>query len=415
MRILVLTQYFWPENFRINDVVAGLAERGHDVVVSTGLPNYPSGSFHAGYGWNGPYREAWRGIEVRRVPLIPRGGSGGLRLALNYFSHALCASLDALSARRGSFDAILVFEPSPVTIGIPARVLKLRIGAPLLFWVQDLWPESLSATGAATNRGVLSLVGRLVRWIYRGCDRVLVQSRAFISPVAAQGVPLDRIAYLPNSAEDFYRCRAPLPEDPEATEMPPGFRVLFAGNIGAAQDFPTILEAAERLREEPHIRWIIIGDGRMKSWVESQIKARSLQDTVCLLPSRSPEAMPACFSHADLMLATLRRDPIFAYTIPSKIQSYLACGKAVVAALEGEGAQVVVESGAGWAVPPENPRALADAVLAASRLSKDEIGQMGRRGEAYFRQHFERGLLLSRLEGIIASAVDEHNGAARNS
>src|SRR5947207_823916 len=260
MKLLILSQYFWPENFRINDVVEGLTERGHAVTVYTGMPNYPGGRYFKGYGFLGPLRERYKMAEVRRAPLIPRGDGGGLRLAINFLSHAFFATLLAPWLARGRFDAILVYEPSPMTIGIPARALRALKRVPLLFWVQDLWPESLSATGAVTNGAVLGLVDRLIKWIYRGCDRVLVQSEAFIPSVEAQGVPRERIRYLPNSAEAFYKK---MPREPQ-----PGFRVMYAGNIGAAQDFPTILAAAERVRD---VQWIILGDGRMRSWVESEV------------------------------------------------------------------------------------------------------------------------------------------------
>jgi glycosyltransferase involved in cell wall biosynthesis len=404
MRILVLTQYFWPENFRINDVVAGLAERGHSITVYTSLPNYPGGSFFTGYGLLGPFRQTYRGAGVRRVPLIPRGRGGALRLALNYASHALFATLLAPWVARGRFDAILVFEPSPMTIGIPARALRSLKRSPVLFWVQDLWPESLSATGAVRNAAALAALERLVRWIYRGCDRVLVQSEAFVASVCARGVPRSRIAYLPNSAEDFYRRLAPNPNDAEARELPAGFRVMYAGNIGAAQDFGTILSAAELLRAEPSIHWVALGDGRMRRWVEEEVTRRGLRASFHLLGSRPPESMARYFAHADVLLATLARQPIFAYTIPSKIQSYLACGKPIIAALEGEGGRIIRESNAGWAVPPENPKALADAVLTAFHSSRPELDAMGRRGEAYFRQHFEREKLLTRLEELIREA-----------
>ena len=396
MRILILTQYFWPENFRINDVVEGLTSRGHAVTVYTGLPNYPGGRFFDGYGWLGPFRQEFKRAEVRRVPLIARGSSGSLRLALNYLSHALMATLLAPFQLRGEFDAILVYEPSPMTIGVPARALRALKGAPLLFWVQDLWPESLSATGAVRSRALLALVDRLIKWIYRGCDRVLVQSEAFVASVHAHGVPLERIRYLPNSAEDFYRKLKPEAEG----ELPRGFRVMYAGNIGAAQDFATLLAAAERLRGEPHIQWIVLGDGRMREWVAGEVKRRGL-DNVHLLGPRPAESMPRYFAHADVLLATLRREPIFAYTIPSKIQSYLACGRPVIAAMEGEGGRIIRSAGAGWAVAPEDPGALAEAVRAASRLERSELDAMGNRGEAWFREHFERGKLLSRLEGFL--------------
>jgi len=387
VKLLVLTQYFWPENFRINDVVEGLASRGHEVTVYTALPNYPAGKFFEGYGFFGPLKQKHGSVEVRRVPLIPRGKGGRVRLALNYLSHAFMATL--LAPFQPKCDAILVFEPSPMTIGIPARALRALTGAPLVFWVQDLWPESLSATGAVRSRVMLSLVDRLIKWIYRGCDRVLVQSEAFIPSVVAQGVPRERILYLPNSAEAFYKK---MPH-----EAGNEFRVMYAGNIGAAQDFPTILAAAERT---PEVRWIILGDGRMREWVENEIQKRGLRN-VELLGQRPAEEMPRHFARADVLLATLRREPIFAYTIPSKIQSYLACGRPVIAAMEGEGGRIIRSAGAGWAVPPEDPAALAEAVLAASRASRSELEAMGNRGEAWFREHFEREKLLSRLESLL--------------
>jgi glycosyltransferase involved in cell wall biosynthesis len=405
MKLLILSQYFWPENFRINDVVEGLTERGHAVTVYTGIPNYPTGRYFSGYGFFGPWRERYKAAEVRRAPLIARGGGSGVRLALNFLSYAFFASLLAPWLMRGRFDAILVYEPSPMTIGIPARALRALKRAPLLFWVQDLWPESLSATGAIKSRALLGLVDRLIKWIYRGCDRVLVQSEAFIPSVEAHGVPRSRIRYLPNSAENFYRRVEPRPADAEARELPQGFRVMYAGNIGAAQDFPTILAAAELLKHERLVQWIVLGEGRMRSWVEDEVRRRGLQASFHLLGQRAPERMPRYFAHADVLLATLRREPIFAYTIPSKIQAYIACGKPVIAALEGEGGRNIREAGAGWVVPPEDPRALADAVTAASRLARSELSSMGERGEAWFREHFERDKLLSRLEAELREAA----------
>ncbi len=401
MKVLVLTQYFWPENFRINDVVEGLATRGHEVTVYTGLPNYPGGRYFPGYGFFGPLRERFGQVPVHRAPLFARGAGGRMRLALNFVSHALFATVLAPWLARGAFDAILVYEPSPITIGIPARALRALKRAPVLFWVQDLWPESLDATGALRNRAVLGAVSALVRWIYRGCDRVLVQSRAFEDAVARHGVPRDRIVYLPNSAEAFYR-RVEVPRD---RALPEGFRVMFAGNIGVSQDFPSILRAAELLRNHRDIHWIVLGDGRMRGWVESEIAARGLGATVHLLGAHPAESMPHWFAQADVMLATLRREPLFAITIPSKIQSYLACARPVIAAVDGEGARVVKEAGAGWTVPAQDPQALADAVLAASRVDRSELKAMGDRAQNYFREHFERESLLSRLESVMAHAV----------
>jgi len=399
MRILIVTQYFWPEKFRINDLATGLRERGHEVTVFTGKPNYPDGRYFAGYGFFRRPREVFNGMPVIRVPLAPRGGGDGFRLALNYLSFALFACVLAPLRVRGDFDAILVYEPSPITVGLPALILKRLKRVPVLFWVQDLWPETLSATGVVNSRWMLKAVGQLVRFIYRHCDLILVQSRAFMAPVEALGVSAQKILYYPNSAEEIYRPLAIEPQRPSGQEwLPGGFHVAFAGNIGAAQDFETILSAADQLRAEHGIHWDIIGDGRMQGWVENEVRRRKLGDNVHLLGRHPLESMPRFFALADAMLVTLRRDPVFALTIPSKVQSYLACARPIIAALDGEGARVIVESGAGIAVRAGDAGALAEGVLRLYRMPHHEREAMGQRGRCYFEQHFERELLLSRIE-----------------
>jgi colanic acid biosynthesis glycosyl transferase WcaI len=399
MRLLIVTQYFWPEDFRINDLALALLERGHRVTVLTGKPNYPSGQFLAGYGFLGKSNENYKGAAVVRVPLLPRGDGGSLRLALNYASFAIFATLLGALLCREEYDVILVYEPSPVTVGLPALWLKRLRGAPILFWVQDLWPQSLSATGAVRSALVLRWVEKLVRLLYRGCDRILVQSRAFFEPIELLGVERDRIRYFPNTAEPLYR---PVPvkiSERARHNLPGGFIVMFAGNIGAAQDFETIVEAAELLRGHEDIHWVILGDGRMYSWVKRQVADRELLTTFHLLGRHPPETMPRYFAMADAMLVTLKRDPIFAVTIPSKIQAYLACGRPIVAALDGEGARVINEAEAGLTVPAQDSASLAQAVLRLARMDPAEREALGAHGRSYFEKNFERDMLLDRLEG----------------
>ena len=405
MKILIVTQYFWPEDFRINDLALGLLDRGHEVTVYTGKPNYPGGRFFPGYSFFGQTIENYQGVRVIRAPLIPRGDGGALRLVLNYFSFAFFASLLAPLRCPGPYDVILVYEPSPVTVGLPALALKWSKNVPVLFWVQDLWPETLSATGAIRSRWMLGLVDRLVRFIYRHCSLVLAQSQAFAPYLQAQGVPEARIRYFPNSAEALYQ---PVAVDAHASErklMPQGFRVMFAGNIGAAQDFETILAAAERLKAHPGIQWVVLGEGRMLPWVESQVELRGLQRSFHLLGRHPVESMPHFFVLADAMLVTLRKEPIFTLTIPSKIQSYLACGRPIVAALDGEGARVVQESGAGLAVGAGDAAALAEAVLTLSRMPGQARAEMAGRARAYFEAHFAAGKLLPQLEDWMREAA----------
>ena len=405
MKVLIVSQYFWPESFRINDLALGLKERGHEVTVLTGIPNYPSVCLFPGYSLFSSSKEEFQGMPVHRVPLIPRGSGQRWRLAMNYLSFAFFASLLAPLHCRGSFDLIFVYEPSPITVGLPAIVLKKLKRAPIMFWVQDLWPESLSATGAVRSELLLRWVAKLVRFIYRHCDRILVQSEGFIPSVAVLCADPQRVAYFPNWAETLYQPVEVTQDAPERKEVSAGFCVLFAGNIGTAQSFETILEAAALLRHHQDIHWIIVGDGHRRAWVEGQIVERRLKEKVHLLGSRPTDMMPRYFALADALLVTLKHDPIFALTIPSKVQSYLACAKPILAALDGEGARVVRESGAGIVCPAEDAKALAESVLRLSRMSLQERVAMGQRGREYFEANFEREKLLDRLEGWMQEMI----------
>lgn len=395
MHILIVTQYFWPETFRINDLALGLLERGHQVTVLTGVPNYPNGAFFDGYGYINK-REDYHGVKVIRVPLLPRGKAGGVQLALNYFSFALTATILAPFLCRGKFDQIFVFEPSPITVGIPALLMKKLKSAPMLFWVQDLWPESLSATGAVKSKALLALVALLVKFIYQRCDKILIQSKSFFSSIQQLTGETEQIVYFPNSAESLFlthlSAATPIPSLPE------GFKIMFAGNIGAAQDFETIVAAAEKLRRHNDIHWIIIGDGRIRGWAETEAKKRGLINNIHFLGRFPLETMPAFFAQADVMLVTLKKEPIFALTIPSKIQSYLACSRPVIAGLDGEGAKVIDAAGAGFTCPGEDPDALAQTVFKMYEMSQVEREKMGMSGRRYYDANFDRAMLLDRLD-----------------
>jgi colanic acid biosynthesis glycosyl transferase WcaI len=283
-------------------------------------------------------------------------------------------------------------------VGIPAAILRALKRVPVLFWVQDLWPESLSATGAVKNTHILQAVGRLVKWIYDHCDLVLVQSRAFRPQIESFGIDPKKIVYFPNSAEQNYQPVEVSGDSPETKLMPIGFKIMFAGNIGAAQDFETILSAAEKLKHKDQIQWVILGDGRMRPWVESEVKRRGIQDCFHLLGRYPVEKMSGFFSLADVMLVTLKNDPIFSMTIPAKIQSYLACAKPIIAAVGGEGNSVIEEAQAGVSCPPEDPESLAHAVLKMYETSESDRRRIGANGREYFNLNFNSESLLAKLE-----------------
>ena len=396
MRLLVVSQYFWPENFRINDLVAALVARGHEVTVLTGKPNYPSGTVDADFAREPERFSTYAGCRVVRVPMLARG-RGNIRLLLNYLSFAVSASLlGPIRMRGAAFDAIFVFQASPVTVGIPAAVLRRIKRAPMAMWILDLWPESLSAVGVLKPGRAMDMVGALVRWIYHRCDLILVQSRQFMQPVLdnlCQPVP---VRYFPSWSDN-----AGAPEDAEpAPEVGPDanrFTVMFAGNIGEAQDFPAILDAAELLRAEP-VRWMIVGDGRKADWVREEIARRGLSESAFLLGRHPLERMPSFYRSADALLASLKHDPVMAMTIPGKVQSYMAAGIPILAMLDGEGGDAVAASEAGYVAPSGDAGALAEAVRRLAATSAEERRDMGRRGRDYAAEHFDRETLIGRLE-----------------
>jgi len=397
LRILIVSQYFWPENFRINDLASGLRERGHDVEVLTARPNYPAGKLFPGYGWFKPWRETYDGIPVFRVPIIPRFESRGRHLAMNYLSFVVAGCLLAPWFCRGKYDVIFVYGTSPITVALPAMMLRAFKRAPMQLQILDLWPETLEAIGVTRSNWSKRLADGLVRFIYRHCDQILVQSRGFIESVVSRGVPMDRVDYFPTTAESLFSGT-----DSDTAECPvpvPGkFKVMFAGNVGDAQDFDTILGAAELTAHEPGITWVIVGDGRRSAWVTSEVARRGLTN-VALLGRHPLNAMPAFFAKADALLVTLKRDPVFALTIPGKLQSYLSFGKPVVAALDGEGARVVNDSGAGFVSNAGDAEGLARSVLTLAAMNESQLAALGQNGRGYFDTHFERNMLLDRLCG----------------
>ena len=396
MRILVVSQYFWPENFRINDLVTELCDRGHEVTILTGYPNYPSGKVFLEFRRNPSAYDKFGAANIVRVPLLPRG-SGALRLFLNYLSFTLSASLLGAWRLRGkALDAIFVFEPSPITVGLPAVLLRRLKRTPLVFWVLDLWPETLEAIGVVRSSAILKLVGGLVSYIYNRCDLVLAQSRSFIPQIRKYCRGDIRVEYFPSWSDSVFDFSSVV----AANEVPPGegfFNVMFAGNMGDAQDFPAILDAAEILKDEKRIRWLFVGDGRAAEWVRSEVDKRRLGESVLLLGRYPVDRMPSFFKHADALLVSLKDTPIFAMTIPGKLQSYLASGIPVLAMLNGEGAEIVSGSGAGLSCPAGDGKALAAAVLELTGMPADARRQMGARGLALSRTEFDRDTLISRL------------------
>ena len=275
-------------------MVAELVRRGHEVTVLTGKPNYPDGNIFSEFLKNPSSFDLYEGARVVRVPLLPRG-QGNLMLMLNYLTFALSGSfLGPWKLRGCQFDAIFTCQLSPVTVGIPAAVMRAVKKVPMAFWVLDLWPESLQAIGVVRSKLLLLFVGKLVASIYKRCDLILAQSKSFVPAIAQYAGSRNRIEYFPSWSDLVFNA-ADVEAATEISVKQGSFNILFAGNIGEAQDFPAILAAAERLKDYPGIRWLIVGDGRMAGWVAEEIKARGLEACVSMFGRYPVERMPSFF------------------------------------------------------------------------------------------------------------------------
>ena len=398
MKVLILSQHFWPESFRINEVAALLRENGCEVTVLTGKPNYPQGTVYPGYRAGGTQREDYEGIPVFRVPMVPRGRVQTLvSLGFNYFSFVFSAALFGAWLLRGrKCDVVFVYGTSPILQAIPGVVLSWIKRARLVVWVQDLWPESLQAAGFVDNPRVLGAVAWVVRWIYKHSDLLLVQSPAFHSAVAplAGRTPVE---YYPNPGERVFQRADQADPALAPLQLEPGFNLVFAGNLGAVQGLECVLDAAQLLLPHPDVRVVLVGSGRRGEWLREQVQRRGLHNVT--LPGSFPlEDMPGIFAQASALLVTLARThPILSLTVPSKLQAYLAAGRPVIGAMDGEGARVVMESGAGFTCPAEDAQALADAILRLRALDVAQRDSMGRKAREYYLQHFEPAKLALRL------------------
>lgn len=386
--ILIVTPHFYPNDFKCNDVAYELAKQGHKVTVLTDIPNYPKGKFWDGYGYYKKRREVINGVKVIRTGVIPRGNGSGKMLALNYLSFLFTAFFRALwMGLFRKYDTIIVHQTSPVTVGIPAVIIKkMQRKMKLLFWVLDLWPESLQVAGGINNKHILGAFEWVAKLCYSNSDKILISSKGFKKSICEKGDFADKIVYFPNWAEDSLtgNTNYVLPELPE------GFKVMFAGNIGEAQDFEHTMEAAKILkgRREKDIHFVVVGDGRKRAWVEEYIAENQLQDIVHLVGRHPLVSMGKFFASADVLYFALKDCVIFNLTCPAKLQAYMSVGKPVLAMINGDGAEIIEEAGCGLAVPAGDSEALADAICRMSKMTSSELMEMGKRGKKYCEENF---------------------------
>ncbi len=404
MKILIVSQYFWPEDFRINETISFFNERNHSVTVLTGKPNYPEGKVYKDFKNNPKNYDEFEGAEIFRLPIISRGKTK-FRLLLNYLSFIILGTLYGLvKFRNKKFDVIFVYEPSPITVGLPAIALSKKSKIPIVFWALDLWPETLEALNIIKSKLIIKFFKKLANFIYNNCTIVLCQSKSFVKNISHYLVDKDKARYFPSWSEDIIVNHA-TPKAKEIIDDPSFFKIIFAGNLAEAQDLNSVIKAIEIAKNHQKIKWIFIGDGRSYRWLEQQIIKRSLKNSVIMLGRYPPSRMPSFFRHADALLVSLKRSDAFSMVIPAKIQTYLKSGIPLIGMLDGDGRRVIDNANAGITCEAGDYVTLASIFKEISEMPIEDLQRMGQNGIRYATENFDKNSQLLMLEKFLLEAT----------
>lgn len=392
-RILVVSQYFYPEQFRINDMCEEWISRGYEVSVVTGIPNYPQGHFFEGYSWFHKRKEKHNGVNIIRLPIIPRG-TGGISLSLNYLSYVVTGAVWAMFTRVKA-DKVFIFEVSPMTQALVGVWYAKRKRIPCYLYVQDLWPENVQTVTGLNNKQIINAIGKMVDYIYKNCTKILTTSPSFVKKIVARGcVEEKKVLYWPQYAEEFYR---PIKNSVESS----GKIIIFTGNIGYAQGLDILPKAAQILKDQGCICKIqIIGDGRYRNEFEQIIKNLGVQEMFEFFGKKAPEEIPKYMANADFAFLSFASNELFANTIPAKMQSYMACGMPIIGAVSGESERIIKEAACGWVAPMGKPEKLAEVIKEAINSSANERCAMSENSLHYCKKYFNKKNLMDNLEMI---------------
>lgn len=400
--ILLVSQYFFPENFRVNDMACEWVKRGYKVTVVTGIPNYPMGKFYEGYDYKHRTRETWNGANIIRLPLIPRGNSSkkilnAVGMTANYFSflHSGRKWVKSKEASEIHADLVFTFEVSPMTQALIGVWYAERYHVPSFLYVQDLWPENVETVTGVHNSLIIEPIQKMVDKIYGETDHIFTTSPSFVSAIVGRKVPVseDKVHYWPQYAEEFYK---PLSKQSVA-EIPndSSFKIAFTGNIGTAQGLDILPRTAELLKNE-NVQFVIVGDGRYKQEFERQIEERKVQEKFLMIPRVPAEEIPKILGACDAGFISFANTPLFEKTIPAKLQSYMACGKAVIASAKGETERVIGKAECGICTEIGNAESLAEGI---KKMMRSNCNEMGRKARAYCEEFFDKKKLMDEMDG----------------
>ncbi|MHC1734656.1 MAG: glycosyltransferase family 4 protein [Erysipelotrichaceae bacterium] len=404
--ILVVSQYYEPEQFRINDLCRQWVQRGYEVTVVTGIPNYPQGSFYPGYGLFKRRREKIDGVMIHRLPILARGRSK-ISLALNYLSFVISGFFFSNFTRIDA-DSVYIFEVSPMTQALVGVWYARRRRIPCSIYVTDLWPENVQYVLNLRNHWVLQEIGKMVDYVYKHCDQIFTSSRSFVEAIQSRGVALKKLEYWPQYAESYNK---PYMRDASKTPNMPidgKLNLVFAGNIGVAQGLDLLIDVAKELRDDGvRVRFNLVGDGRYKNTLRKNIIDNGLDDIFNFIDRQPADLIPQFLANADAALILLSKNPVFAMTLPSKLQSCLACGVPILACADGEVRQVIQEAKAGLCSEAGNASAFGKAIKEFSLMDEIDRFQMGKNALDYSEKHFSQETLLKRMDQWFQSAVKQ--------
>lgn len=404
LRVCIFTNHFYPENFKVNDIAFELAQRDYSITVITAIPDYPQGKYYKGYSLFHRSREIIKGVRVIRLPIIPRRKGTSINIILNYISYFFSVLLFIyFHSFTFNYDAIFVHLTSPFFIGLPAVFLKKKQRIPLYFWTLDLWPESLSAAGGITSNFILRPQELIVKYVYSNCDRILIGSKGFRKSICEKGNFSDKIVYFPNWAENIDKNNRILDVNnifPFSSFIQGDFILLFAGNIGKAQNIEALIETAKMTSDIKEIKWVFLGDGRHRPWLQEAIVDNKLEESVFSIGWFPPETMSAFMRRADILLVSLKDEPVFNLTVPQKVQFYMAQEKPILAMLNGDGAELIKEAQCGFCVSAGDYRQCAEKIKEIYS-KRDALNILGQNGKKFYNKNFRKEDRINQLECIL--------------
>lgn len=409
MNILFISQYFYPEPFSNNEIAQALVKRGHHVEVVCCVPNYPEGIFYQGYSNSARRIEKWNRISILRARTKARGKSR-FSLLLNYLVYPVNAILMVAKNGVGNYSVSFTSMPSPIFQCIVALVLKRFRGVPAVYWVQDIWPESLINTLSLKNRLIKSFLTKFCAYLYRAADLVLIQSEAFRPRLEAMGISPARIAFFPNTAPDAFIPLARSEADPDIaallSETP--LRLMFAGNVGESQNLDIIVEAAARLRQDHSIQWVIVGNGRDLERIQQRVTSAGLDDLVKFMGRHPTNLMPDFYALADAMIVSLKNTEIFRLTVPYKLQTYMGAGKPVIGSISGETKRIIEQANMGYCADADDIDGFCESVRQFALLNTEQRKNLSLNARNYFNGHYNANKVFNGLETkLLSVALDD--------